>query len=241
MNVLFSIAITLALYLQAVASSNVFTIESDPRAMQTPLQELRISRIPSLAIETLIDRRQPMSYGSPGDYYRSPGVLDTVALSIDEIEQIKNLLSQNIRTDYYDSLVIANITGYQYQYKRQNEERREYYVRYARNDTVFVISGWLGKLFSFYISLPGRPTFDEGQLQAKVSALAYEELNLGQIPVKRILTDPYFIEYIDKANMVRVRSYHVREFPKIATEVMPSSVDRSLIEITKFLDKEAMP
>ena len=241
MNSKFPLIVFATLAVSGINNSERFKIDEDPAAMQTPILQLGVNRIPSMALEVSVDRRQPLKYGPPGDYFRSPFIPDTVEIAISEINEIRDLLAQNIKAELFDSLVLANIVGYQYQFKRYGEERREYFVRYAKADTVLVISGWFGKLFSFYVALPGWTTCDENHLQAKISALTNANIELRKIPDKRQISDPYFIEYIDRANMVRVRNYHIRELIETLDVTQPEYRDRTLIEITRFLDKEAMP
>jgi hypothetical protein len=235
---------TLALMALAIsypARPSLFEINNEPRNILTPLNELGIS-LTSSTIGKIPDvLRQPLCRGSAGDYYRSPMGAEIISLDAGEKEMIKKLLSENIKPQYYDSLVTSNITGYHYRFERQNEERREYFVRYAIADTVFVISGWLGKLFSFYIALPGWIDYDENQLQEIISDLTKNRIELEKMPDKKQISDPYFIEYVDRANMLRIRNYHVRELIEMGNVSQFSSRDRTLIEITRFLDKEATP
>ena len=53
----------------------------------------------------------------------------------------------------------------------------------------------------------------------------------------------YFTEYLDRDQMIRVRNYQVIKYAKDEAEAKeyPKGKYYNLIEITKFLDKEAMP
>ncbi|OGC95988.1 MAG: hypothetical protein A2W25_09600 [candidate division Zixibacteria bacterium RBG_16_53_22] len=179
----------------------------------------------------------------PGDYYLYPNGADTTALTADESLEISSVLSSFIDSSYFDSLVLSNLTAFSYTMEEGKVKRREYHVRYSAGDTIFVISGWLGKFMSFYYAVPGETRISLYDLQQQVGRISPAYANTDTLRIRRV-TDKwkYFIEYKDGKRLMRIRFYIIREIPYetwIAggTKAKPYS----LIEITKFIDKEAMP
>jgi hypothetical protein len=189
--------------------------------------------------------RQPLQKGSAGDYYRSPWWgADSITLASNEKTNIDMLLIENISSAFYDSFILNNMRGYQYQLKEyENFIRREFYIRYSQGDTIYVISGWLDKFLSFYRAVPERIEYDLSELQAHVSRLAAFDVDIPLTAFKSAPREsPYFVEYINKERMFRIRRYHIAEEIGMNEENRrPIMVPRTLIEITKFLDPEMVP
>jgi len=180
---------------------------------------------------------------TPGDYFRYPRGADTTTLSESEFAEVNNMLMQNIKNSYYDSTILANIKGYKYEQDHGKVKRREYYISYSRADTIYAISGWLGKFFSFYQVIPGYfgLTIDEFQNKALKLSSNYIQADKNNFISEKDKVI-YFTEYIDRDSMMRIRNY---QMAKVGV-----SEDRAhhegkryynVIEITKFLDKEVMP
>jgi hypothetical protein len=177
----------------------------------------------------------------PGDYFQPPLGADTTALNDAEFSEIESLLVENIYSAFYDDFVLQNTAGYEYTLEDSAVTRREYHISYARGDTIYVISGWLGKFFSFYRAIPGDFRYDAGELQREIRkiSLSYQEAKDNAF---RSIQEEYnyLLEYVDVPNKMRVRNYQIdAQF----TFGVPGNKERryNLIEITKFIDPEAMP
>ncbi len=178
---------------------------------------------------------------SPADYFRSPEGADTTNFTDAEFSEIESLLTRNIRATYYDDFVLENLTGYEFTMGDSGVWRRECYVKYARGDTVYVLSGWLGKFLSFYRAVPGDFRYDATNLQKEVEKISPSFMIAKEKAFKRIDEEiNYFLEYVDKPNKMRIRNYQI-----YARFMYGVSGDRekkyNLIEITKFIDPEVMP
>ena len=92
---------------------------------------------------------------NPGDYFLFPGGAYGISLSNSEFNDITTTLKSYVIPSMYNLFVLANLKGYYYELGNGNVKRREFRVRFAKSDTIYVISGWLGKLISFYRCIPG--------------------------------------------------------------------------------------
>jgi len=179
---------------------------------------------------------------NPGDYFLRPTGADTTDLTDSERIEFEDLLEKIISPEYYDTTILKSVTGYDYSISEGSIHRREYYVAYVLGDTIYVISGWLGKFLSFYRAVPGDFRLTTAELQKEVQNLSppytlTSERNFRKINEER----NYLQEYVDYENMTRIRNYLI-----YGTFIFPGktkSENRSynLIEITKFIDKEVMP
>ena len=185
--------------------------------------------------------RQRSPY-TPGDYFLWPIGADTITLSEQERSEIREQLKDNIRPSFYDDLVLQHLNAYQYMIDRGSIQRREYYISYARGDTIYVISGWLGKFLSFYRAIPGNFRYDASQLQDEVGTLSVSYRKTKDDLFKRIDEEKeYFLEYVDRENMMRVRNYLVDATFIFDDSTQGRMTRYNLIEITKFIDPEVMP
>lgn len=177
----------------------------------------------------------------PGDYFFRPEFADSTSLTDTEFLEIENLLRQNVDDSYYDDFVLENLTGYEYTFADSAVWRREYHIRYARGDTVYVISGWLGKFFCFYRVVPGDFRYDTTDLQNEAEKISPSFMIAKEEAFTRIDEEiNYCLEYVDKSNKMRIRNYQIDAGFRYGV-----SGDRqkkyNLIEITKFIDPEVMP
>ncbi len=177
----------------------------------------------------------------PGDYFLRPHGADSTSLTDTEFSEIESLLRQNVYDSYYDDLVLESLSGHEYTFADSAVWRREYYVRYARGDTIYVISGWLGKFLSFYRAVPADFRYDIDELQNQVKLLSPSYRKAKEKSFKQIDQEiNYFLEYVDKQNKMRVRNYQINAGFRYGV-----SGDRgkkyNIIEITKFIDPEVMP
>jgi len=179
----------------------------------------------------------------PGDYYRFPQGAETTSLTPDEFSEISNGLRSFIDSSYYDSYVVSNLTGFSYEMAGGKVKRREYHVRYVKGDTTYVISGWLGKFLSFYKVVPGNIKYTVDELQQEGRKISPAFVRAGQEHFRKIIDEwKYFIEYIDKERLIRIRTYIIEEVTSQPSEYGSGSLKPlSLIEITKFLDPEVIP
>ncbi len=184
----------------------------------------------------------------PGDYFYPPDAFIPeefisknlhTTLAFSEIESIANFLKENILPSFSDSLVLSSLRGYSFEYP--NGLHREPYTMLADGDTVYVISGWLGKFLSFYRVVPGdfRLTVPEliNHLD-KLTPLA-KEINPKEFRHESDSLN-YLWEYVDKDKMFRIRNYLMKAtLPPNPPDSPP--IFYNLIEITKFYDKGVIP
>jgi hypothetical protein len=210
--------------------------------MTTPLEQLGIRINMQLADRVAFDLRQPIM-NIPGDYFRYPYGADTMTISPEASEEITSTLHNSIKKAFYDSSILGALKGLRYRLYGQDSTREEYHIRYAQGDTIYVISGWLGKFLSFYRSVPGFIKFDLKELQDNVSRVAASDIKIPKEAYEKSSRDnPYFIEYVNHEAMYRIRCYHIGEMGSMGGNTDPFfSKPYTLIEITKFLDKEVMP
>ncbi|MEE9554299.1 MAG: hypothetical protein V3W18_08390 [candidate division Zixibacteria bacterium] len=177
----------------------------------------------------------------PGDYFIRPQGADSISLTDEEQAEIRELLEQNVNNKYYDQFVIESIAGYQYSIADSLIPRREYYLKYAREDTVFAISGWLGKFFSFYKVVPGDFRYDTVELQIEASKISSSYRSAKRESFRQLDDEyNYLLEYIDRPNKMRIRNYQIGvRFSYGVSDDQAQTYN--LIEITKFIDPEVIP
>jgi hypothetical protein len=220
-----------------------FMPNDEPINMITPLRQLNIHLLTAGVEVVPNDRRQTGNKTHPGDYYRSPLGAARLPLEINDRQEIVHNISSIVRKEFYDSAIVSSVLGYKYKLHAEEIERREYYLRYSLADTIYVISGWVGKFLSFYRAVPGHIKYNFKEIQVAVSQLAARDIQISKDAFeKSSRNNPYFIEYIDKYKMIRVRCYHISEIVGFDEKINNFITNPfTLIEITKFIDKEAMP
>jgi hypothetical protein len=177
----------------------------------------------------------------PGDYFFTPESADSTSLTDTEFSEIESLLLKNVYDSYYDDFVLENLTGYEYTFADSAIWRRDYHVCYARRDTIYVISGWLGKFLSFYRAVPGDSRHDIDELQNQVKLLSPSYRKTKEKSFKQIDEEiNYFLEYVDKPNKMRIRNYQIDAGFRYGVS---GDIEKkyNLIEITKFIDPEVIP
>jgi hypothetical protein len=226
-----------------------------PIAAESPFEIVkRAMEAGGLHRRYVLPHAYPMTYGkvmesvrqkspyTPGDYSLWPIGADTITLNEQQRSEISEQLNENIRLSFYDDFVLQHLHGYEYTIGSDSIQRREYYVSYARGDTIYVISGWLGKFLSFYRAIPGDFRYDTSQLQNEVGKLSPSYRETKDDSFKRIDEEKdYFLEYLDRDNMMRVRNYLVDATFIFDDSRQGTMKKYNLIEITKFIDPEAMP
>jgi hypothetical protein len=183
---------------------------------------------------------------TPGDYFRWPEGADTTSLNEPEYAEIRKTIRETVDSAYYNDFMLTNMNGYEYTIGEGSSEgpvhRREYHIYYARGDTIYVISGWLGKFLSFYRAVPGEFRYEVDELKKQVNKLSASYRIADKNSLKRVDDKGnYLLEYVDRENMMRVRNhliYGTFIFP--GTEKGVSKL-YNLIEITKFIDPEVIP
>ncbi len=183
---------------------------------------------------------------TPGDYFTWPIGGDSASLQKSEYSEIQETLGSSVDSAYYDDFILNNLNGYEYTIgegrRKESVYRREYHIYYALGDTIYVISGWLGKFLSFYRAIPGEFRYDADELNAQVKELSSAYRMTDKSSFKRIDDKGnYLLEYVDRENMMRVRNYLIYGTFILAGSETGESRKYNLIEITKFIDKEVMP
>jgi hypothetical protein len=179
----------------------------------------------------------------PGVYYLSPKGAYAISLSKDEYDSVITLLNATIDSTYHGYSAVRHLGGYYYEMDHGRIKRRENYLRYINGDTIFVISGLPGKFLNFYRAVPDTIPYTISQLQEEVRKLcpgfiagpkdAFTQSYHGY---------EYFLEYIDKKNMMRIRCTFVNEGKaEWVRDRWVGGKYYNLIEITKFIDPAVMP
>jgi hypothetical protein len=191
-------------------------------------------------------RQTTLAY--PGDYffpadayipYQFAAKYLHARLTADEINSTGNFLKEYLSSRFSDTTILSSLKGYSFEIP--GSQHREPYTMLADGDTVYVISGWLGKFLSFYRVVPGdfRLTVPEliDQLD-KLTPLAREINEKGFRHESDSLN--YLWEYVDKDKMFRIRNYLMKA---TLPPNPPDSPEKyyNLIEITKFYDKGVIP
>lgn len=209
---------------------------------------IKLGQIPiSTGLNFII--RQPVS-GYPGDYFwfadfglrRVNGKSKfQCELTVPEKEKISSFLIDNLYADSASDGIVSSLAGFAYDFP--GGPRREAYGMFVDGDTVYVISGWLGKFISFYRVVPGDFRLSASELMKELDKITPLSKALkGKEDAFRHEADStnYLLEYIDREGMFRVRNYLMKT---VLPPSPPNSPDKfyNLIEITKFYDKEAIP
>lgn len=262
LSILTIISASVIAFKGVIASENLFIISVEPLNIDTEYGFLGINppAVPAIPQVNSVIRQADNKY--PGDYFRSPKGASKIILRIDELNEISNTAKSFIDTAYFNDFVFENLRGYAYTLYNHIDVRgkdslggntfrievdtfyrREYHVRYASGDTVFVISGWLGKFLSFYRAIPGdfKYTVDQFQNEVKKLSPVYVATDKNNFRDESS-NGGYFYEYIDRTKMTRIRNYFVTDY-MIFDEATkkPYNKQYNLIEITKFIDKEVIP
>lgn len=236
---LFGIVLSLSVRL-GIACESQFNISREPESVYSPLDKLGIHLYLPIIDEVPFDVRQRILH-APGDYFRYPRGAKIVEIRKEEINTIGDNLSGFIKGDHYDSCTLNNIVGIQYTFKVDSITRSEYFLRYSKADTIYVISGWFDKFLSFYRAIPGSFKYKLAELNGKISEIAANKISIPKDIYNQSLKDSsYFIEYVDRDRMLRVRCYHISEQRKGQDNPLVTD-PYTLIEITRFLDKEMVP
>lgn len=178
----------------------------------------------------------------PGDYFRPPMGADSVSISDIEISKKDSILQTFINSANFSKLILDSLNGYEYAVAQGTVHRREYHVSYACGDTIYVISGWFGKFLSFYRAIPGDFRYDASDLRQEVAKLMLSYPKIGDNSFRRIDDERnYFLEYVDRENMIRVRNYLITGLDIFGIVATKGTLTYNLIEITKFIDPEVMP
>lgn len=181
----------------------------------------------------------------PGDYFWPPHTRFKMAsdivtqLRVSENGTILEFISGTASRVIPNSLILGSLRGFAYDFR--SGSRREAYTMLSEGDTVYVVSGWLGKFLSFYRVVPGDFRLSSSEFMkelGEITPLAGEIKESGFRHESDSLN--YLWEYVDKDKMFRVRNYLMR------TVLPPSPPDSpeqyyNLIEVTRFYDKEAIP
>ena len=213
-----------------------FQMNVEPQNIFSPTKELGINWNVQLCDVVPLFIRQ-RSLKAPGDYFRHPSGAKTEPLDSVDHNNIYSILKSTIDESLYDRPIINKITGLHYQLYKDSL-RHEYFIRYSLADSIYVISGWKDKFLSFYQSIPGMHNYNLDELNRRISEIAAFKIEIPKDAFQNCSRDnPYFIEYVDKERMIRVRCYQVYKLR--ADDNEPLITDPStLIEITRFLDKE---
>ncbi len=230
-----------------------FLLNQEPSNVYSPVDQLGLHfNIPLIDVPPTDIRRGNIK--APGDYFRLPKGITGNAVSETTIIEIESETNALIKRDYYNEYILDNLKEYKYRLYNDSLNRIDFFVRYSQGDTIYVISGWLGKFLSFYRAIPGIIKYDHNALQNEINKIAVLPFIIPQEILNKapkgnpILfgnsgEKPYFIEYVDEQYMARIRCYQIsEELPKPGQESSPfNSTPFTLIEITKFLDKDVMP
>jgi len=177
----------------------------------------------------------------PGQYFNWPDGANSMSVENSERAELESLLRQNVRDTYYNRYVLENVSGYEYTFDDSVVWRREYFVSYAKGDTIYVIAGWLGKFFCFCRAVPGDFRYDARDLQKEIVKISPSWGIAKENSFTHIDEEfNYLLEYIDKSSKMRVRNYQI---DAVFRSDKPSEKERkyNLIEITKFIDPEVIP
>ena len=219
-----------------------FTLIIEPLNIYSPTKQLGLflNRENLNNIPILIRQENNIA---PGDYYRYPKGAKPISLPQTSRTEILSLLENTIKDNYYDSTLLISTRGYSYFLSEDSLVRNEYHLRYSLGDTIYVVSGWLGKFLSFYRAIPGIQKYDYDTLNRKISELAAFDIQVPKEIYEKSSKDaPYFIEFVDRDKMTRVRCYHVTEIISFGQSFEDRTTRQlTLIEVTRFLDKEMMP
>jgi hypothetical protein len=226
---------------ESAGFKSAFILNQQPDNVYSPDEKLQINKIPQISTIIPIWIRQLPYNKIAGNYYLSPLNIRKSIIRPDELKSIWDFLYNNINTQYFDSAIITQIGVFEYKMANDPIPRRDIFLRYSNADTIFVLSGWFDKFISFYRTVPGFHKYKLQELNSVINSLS--SLNI-KIP-KKVFNDcskdsTYFIEYVDRDRMLRVRCYHIAE-QRNGQDNSSIMDPYTLIEITRFLDKEMVP
>jgi hypothetical protein len=225
------------------------------REMNTPIQRdyLKLDYLPlSTQLNPFL---RDLNVNYPGDYFWPPdGLIQkkdgksslNTELTKSEVEEVLNFLKDNFPTKFPTSKAIESLRGYAYSLRTSpsrysGEPRREAYTMLSDADTIYVVSGWLGKFLSFYRVVPGDFRLSILELMNQLDKLTPLA---GEIDEKGFKHESdslnYLWEYVDRDKMFRIRNYLMKA---TLPPNPPDSPEKyyNLVEITKFYDKGVIP
>jgi hypothetical protein len=211
-----------------------------------------VSHSGSLMTFPSFELRAPNESG-PGDYFWSPDAFSLqeqkghyfiYGLTNDGRRTVAQFLEEYFPAKFSDSLIVNAIRGYCYNFT--NGGRLENYLMLADGDTVYVLSGWLGKFKSLFRAVPNRKKLTKEEFISQVrqfsSILDDVEIADSLFAMEddsrydRQDFDFYFMEYFYRRHGIWLRNYPAR------LRLPPSSPQRGLgrvyniIEITRIED-----
>jgi hypothetical protein len=207
---------------------------------------LYLDRLPLMTQFSSVIRQNYAPY--PGDYfypadaymyseYMPEGL--HIRLTAEEIKAVEDFLKENLPSRFSDSLVLASVKGYNFIFS--DDLHREPYTMLSEGDTVYVISGWLGKFLSFYRVVPGDFRLSVPQLIDQLAKLTPLARDIDEKEFRHESDSlNYLWEYVDRDKMFRIRNYLMKA---TLPPNPPDSPEKyyNLIEITKFYDKDVIP
>ena len=223
-----------------------YMLPHNPIIFPTYMNYLKLGTIPMATSFHFIIRQGSIKY--PGDYFYPPDAYipkEFMAKDLyaeptqSEINTVKEFLSIRLSSKFSDSLILSSLKCYNFAFR--NGLHREPYTMFSKGDTVYVISGWLGKFLSFYRAVPGGFRMTVPELMKQLGDITPLSRNIKEGAFMQQLDSlNYLLEYVDKDKMLRVRNYLMK------TILPPEPTDSperlyNLIEITRFYDKEAIP
>lgn len=240
-NICFLVFACLILAVSGYGQKSRFVLNTEPMNIYSPLYELKINLIPEISGAIPDEIRQSLYKKVAGDYYRNPLNAPKGIISREEKGLVWNFLKDNIKAANYDSMILENISVFEYKLDKEEIPRRDCFLRYSEADTIYVISGWIGKFFSFYKAVPEIHKYKLSELNERISEIATFNIKIPKDAYEKYSKDnTYFIEYIDRERMLRIRCYHISEQRKGQASAFVSD-PYTLIEITRFIDKEMVP
>ena len=235
------LALTILSIISSISCAAEFALNPEPVNINSPIQQLGINMVPELIETPPSWIRQSLYKSYAGDYYRSPFPIPKSIIKEDEKISAWTFLNDGIKPANYDSSIFNNICAYEYKLLNEDAPRRDIFLRYSKADTIYVLSSWSGKFISFYRSVPRFSKYNLDELNKNIAQISRLDIKIPTEIYEHCSRDiPYFIEYVDKVKMLRIRCYHISE-QRMNGEVQYSDGPYTLIEITRFLDKEMVP
>ncbi|MEE9555159.1 MAG: hypothetical protein V3W18_12785 [candidate division Zixibacteria bacterium] len=178
----------------------------------------------------------------PGDYFRPPLGAEASSISDSDKAIVDSILHSYIKSFVVADHILSALNGYEYMIAQGTVRRREFHVSYACADTIYVVSGWIGKFISYYKAVPGSFRHNVNELQDEIVNLSNAYKIHKRRSFKRIDDEKnYLLEYIDKEDMIRVRNYLITGSNIFGISLTEGASICNLIEITKFIDPEVIP
>ncbi len=208
-----------------------------------------------MSIETVPNGliRQPNNFFA-GDYFWPPNAFQMVypdssafakSLTFTERNQIEALIERYYAPRFSDTAIISSLQGYYYEFYSSSSyhfecgPRREFYTMLAEGDTIFVVSGIMGKFMSFYRAVPGDFRLSPEQFLSQVRGVSsiIDGLKIaGGDLTQKDDPDNYLLQYINKQALIRLRNYQLEAVLPPADPGSRTPRIYNLIEITKILD-----